>query len=187
MTVRRAPHRFTVPEYERMVDLGILKEDARVELIRGEIVAKMPIGDAHIAAVNRLTRLFVRAVGDAAIVSIQNPVRMADSEPEPDVALLRPRADDYAGGKAGPADILLLVEVAETSLEDDREVKGPLYAEAGITEYWIVNLVDRCLEVYRGPQPTGTYADVRTVRPGDQVEVAALAGLTVDVTALLGG
>ena len=109
-----------------MIALRILKEDARVELIRGEIVAKMPIGDAHIATVNRLTRLFVRAVGDAATVSIQNPIRLADSEPEPDAALLRPRAEDYANGKAGPPDILLLIEVAETSLEDDREVKGPL-------------------------------------------------------------
>ena len=174
-------------EYDRMIDLGILKEDAPVELIRGEIVAKMPIGDAHIAAVNRLNRLLVRAVGDAAIVSIQNPVRLADSEPEPDVALLRPRDDFYASGKPGPMDVLLLIEVAETSLEDDREVKGPLYAENGIAEYWIVNLVDRCLEVHRGPQPTGQYADARTLRSGDRIDVPAVPGLTVAVADLLGG
>jgi Uma2 family endonuclease len=187
MTVRRAPHRFTVPEYDRMIDAGILKEDARVELIRGEIVAKMPIGDAHIATVNRLNRLFVRAVGDSAIVSIQNPVRLADSEPEPDVTLLRPRDDFYASGKPGAADVLLLIEVAESSLEHDRQDKAPLYAENGIVEYWIVNLVDRCLEVHRGPQPNGTYADVRTLRPDDRIESTTLGGVSVAVADLVGG
>jgi Uma2 family endonuclease len=180
------PHRFTVPEYERMIDVGILKEDARVELIRGEIVAKMPTGDLHAACVKRLNRLLGSAASDRAIVSVQDPIRLADSQPEPDVALLRPRDDFFASGKPVPADVLLLVEVADTSLEDDREVKGPLYAENGIAEYWIVNLVDRCLEVHRGPQPGGTYADVRTLRPGDRVDVAALAGLSVAVADLLG-
>ena len=185
MTVRRVPHRFTVSEYDRMIDLGILKEDTRVELIRGEIVAKMPIGDAHIACVDRLTRLFVRAVGEDVTVSIQNPVRLADSEPEPDVVLKR--TPHGAHGKPGPEDILLVIEVAETSLEDDRETKGPLYAENGIAEYWIVNLTDRCLEVHRNPQPGGTYADVRTLRTGDWAEVSALSGVTVAVADMLGG
>ena len=184
MTARRLPHRFTVSEYENMIALGILKEDARVELIHGEIVAKMPIGDAHIACVDRLTRLMFLAVGDRATVSIQNPVRLPDSEPEPDLVLKRPRKDFY--GKPGPPDILLLIEVAETSLEDDREVKGPLYAEAGVAEYWIVNLVDGCLEVHRDPQPTGNYADVQTLRPGDRIEVAALPGVTVEVGEVVG-
>jgi Uma2 family endonuclease len=182
MTVRRAPHRFTVPEYDRMIDLGILKEDARVELIRGEIVSKMPIGDPHVACVDRLNRLFVRAVGDEVTVSIQNPVRLADSEPEPDLVLKRAASR----GKPVPADILLLIEVAESSLEDDREVKGPLYAENGVAEYWIVNLVDRCVEVHRGPQPNGTYADTRTLRPGDRVEPANLVGVPVAVSDLVG-
>jgi Uma2 family endonuclease len=181
MTIRRVPHRFTVPEYERMVALGILKEDARVELIRGEIVAKMPIGDPHIACVNRLTRLLVRAAGDRAIVSVQNPIRLADSMPEPDISLLAPRDDFYASGKARPADVLLAIEVADTSVDDDRDVKRPLYAEAGIGEYWIVNLLDRCLEVYRQPQADGTYADARTLRPGDAADVLALPGLTLAV------
>ena len=172
-----------MPEYDRMIDLGILKEDARVELIRGEIVAKMPIGDPHVACVDRLNRLIVRAVGDDVTVSIQNPVRLADSEPEPDLVLKRPASH----GKPVPADILLLIEVAESSPEDDREVKGPLYAENGIAEYWIVKLVDRCLEAYRSPQSDGTYADMRTMRPGDRIDVAALAGVTIDVVALIGG
>jgi Uma2 family endonuclease len=183
MTARRTSHRFTVATYEKMIDFGILKEDDRVELIRGEIVAKMPIGDPHIACVDRLNRILVRAVGDDAIVSIQNPIRLADSEPEPDVVLKRPRHDFY--GKPGPADILLLIEVADASLEDDREVKRPLYAEAGIGEYWIVNLVDGCLEVHRQPRPDGTYAEVRTLRPGETIEIAALPSVTVAVTNVL--
>jgi Uma2 family endonuclease len=142
----------------------------------------MPIGDAHIDCVNRLNRLFVRAVGDDAEVSVQNPVRLADSEPEPDL-VLRPSG---SRGKPGPADILLLIEVADSSLEGDREVKGTLYAENGVAEFWIVNLVDRCLEVYRGPQANGTYADVRTLRPGDRIDVAAVPELTVAVAELLG-
>ena len=184
MTARRTPHRFTVAEYDRMIDLGILKEDARVELIRGEIVAKMSIGDAHIACVDRLNRLLVRAVSDDAIVSVQNPIRLADSEPEPDLVLKRPRQDFY--GKPGPADILLVIEVADASLEDDREVKGPLYAENGIAEYWIVNLIDRCLEVHRQPRPDGTYADVRTMRAREMVEVGTIPGVRVAVADLIG-
>ena len=164
-----------------MIDQGILKEDARVELIRGEIVAKMPIGDAHVTCVNRLNRLLILAIGDQAIVSVQNPIRLADSEPEPDVVLNRPGI--Y--GKPGPADILLVIEVADASLEDDREVKRPLYAENGIAEYWIVNLVDRCLEVHRQPRPDGSYADVQTLRTGETIEIAALPGVRIEVTELV--
>jgi Uma2 family endonuclease len=185
MTARRVPHRFTVQQYEKMGAVGILNENDRVELIRGEIVAKLTIGSPHIACVNRLNRLLVRAVADRAIVSIQNPIRLADSEPEPDVVLLAPRADDYSADKAGPADIFLVVEVADTSLDFDREVKGPLYAENGIVEYWIANLDDRCLEVYRQPRADGTHADVRTLRPGDTADVAAHPGLTVAVADIL--
>jgi Uma2 family endonuclease len=182
MTARRTPHRFTVAEYDRMIDQGILKEDARVELIRGEIVAKMPIGDPHVACVDRLNRLLVLAVGEQATVSIQNPIRLADSEPEPDVVLKR--REFY--GKPGPADILLVIEVADASLEDDREVKRPLYAENGIAEFWIVNLIDRCLEVHRQPRADGTYADVRTLRAGETIEISTLPGVRVAVTDAIG-
>jgi Uma2 family endonuclease len=185
MTARLPPHRFTVPQYEKMIDVGILNEDDRVELIRGEIVAKMPIGDLHIACIDRLTRQMIRKVGDDAIVSIQNPIRLADSEPEPDLVLKRPRDDFYASGKPGAADVLLLIEVADSTLDRDRDVKRPLYAENGITEYWIVNLPDRCLEVYRQPRPDGTYADVRMLRPGDTADVAALPGVAVPVADIL--
>src|SRR5262245_7228055 len=125
MSARPVPHRLTVAQYDRMIDLGVLKEDDRVELVRGIIVAKMPIGNPHVATVDRLNRLFNRTTDDSVVVSIQNPVHLADSEPEPDVVLKSARDTFY--GKPSPADILLLVEVADDSLETDREVKGPLY------------------------------------------------------------
>jgi Uma2 family endonuclease len=185
MTARRALRRFSVAEYERMVDVGILNENDRVELIRGEIVAKMTIGTPHVACVNRLNRLLVQATGDQAIVSVQNPVRLRDSEPEPDITLFAPKADFYRSDKASGSDVMLVVEVADASLEYDREVKRPLYAENGIADYWIVNLVDGCLEVYRQPRPDGTYADARTLRPGKTIQLLALPGVTFAVADIL--
>jgi Uma2 family endonuclease len=177
--------RYSVDDYEQMIERGILTENDRVELIRGEIVDKMSIGDRHAACVNRLNRLLGKKAGDTAIVAIQNPVRLADSEPEPDVALLRPRGDFYATGKPEPADVLLAIEVADSSLDYDRDVKRPMYGEAGIAEYWIVNLIDECLEVHRQPQPDGTYRDVQTLRRGQQVDVALLPAITMHVDELL--
>jgi Uma2 family endonuclease len=170
-----------VDDYEKMIRHGILTENHKVELIRGEIIPKMPIGDLHSSCLNRLTELFFDVVGKSATISVQNPIRLKDSEPEPDLALLVRRADFYASGKPQPADVYLVVEVADKSLDYDREVKGPLYAENGIAEYWIVNLVDRCLEVHRQPQADGRYADVRTLRPGDTVSLALSPATSVAV------
>src|SRR5262245_23276363 len=113
MTARPAPHRCSVTLYEKMIDDGILKEDDRVELIRGEIVAKMPIGKQHAACVKRVNRLFNSLLGDRAVVSVQDPIKFADSEPEPDIALLVPTGDYYASDSPTPADVLLIVEVAD--------------------------------------------------------------------------
>ena len=185
MLPARGHHRFSVTRYEQMIDSGILTENDPVELIRGEIVEKMPIGDEHVACVNRLNRIFLRRLGDTAIVSVQNPIRLADSEPEPDVALLLPQDDDYASGKPRAPDVCLVVEVADTTLDYDRDVKLHLYAENGVVEYWIVNLLDRCLEVYRQPQPDGTYGDVQTFRPPDQISVQSLPGSKFSVSDIL--
>jgi Uma2 family endonuclease len=182
MNPRSPDCRISVADYHRMIELGVLTEDHKVELLRGEIRAKTPIGDPHIATVNRLTELFADLFRRRVQVSVQNPIMFADSEPEPDVSLLR-RKD--ASGKPQPADTLLVIEVADSSLERDRNVKGPLYAENGITEYWIVNLIDRCLEVHRQPRPDGTYGDFRTLRPGDTTDVAALPGVSVAVADIL--
>jgi Uma2 family endonuclease len=182
-SIRR--YRFTTDEYERMITAGILTEDDRVELNRGEAIEEMSVGDPHIACILRLTRKFPRILDDSVFVSVQNAIKLVDSEPLPDVGLLRYRDDYYATRKARPSDILLLIEVADSSLQNDREVKIPLYAESGIVEYWIVNLIDDCIEVYRSPQPDGTYAEKRVLRRGERIEIEAIAGAECDVADLL--
>lgn len=133
--------RFTVDEYHRMAEAGILGEDDRVELLDGEIVEMTPIGPRHAGGVNRLTRLFTTRLGARAIVTVQNPVVLGVRwEPQPDLAILRPRPDFYSTAHARPEDILLIVEVAETSGEADRRVKVPGYAAAGVPETWRVDL-----------------------------------------------
>jgi Uma2 family endonuclease len=183
--MKRPMHRFTVAEYDDMIARGVLTENDRVELIRGEIVPKMPIGDPHIECVDRLNMLLVPLVWNMATVSIQNPIHLADSEPEPDVVLKRRPTTASTYTKPDPPDVFLIIEVAGSSLNYDRNVKAPLYAENGIVEYWIVNLVDRCLEVHRQPRPDGTYADTRTLRAGKSIDIAALPGVTIVVADIL--
>ena len=179
-------HRFTVHDFHRMAEAGILGEDSRVELIRGRIVDMAAIGSAHMVAVNRLTRLLVAAGGDRGVMSVQNPVRPDEgSEPQPDLAVLRPGADDIGAPIPHPADVLLLIEVADSTLREDRGEKAVLYAASGVMEYWVVNLVDRVFEVHRGPG-AGGYQDVRRVPPGDTLEVLMLPGVTLAASALLG-
>ena len=179
------PHRYTVAEYHRMAEAGILNEDSRVELIRGQIVDMAPVGAPHFGMGNRLNRLLSAALVGRGAISVQNPVRMEDgSEPQPDVAVLRPRADDYDRAAPRPADVLLLIEVADSSLPEDRGVKAPLYAEDGIVEYWIVNLVDRVVEVHRRPE-SGAYAEVRRVGPGETLDAVALPGFALPAANLL--
>ncbi len=176
-------HKLDVDAYHRMADAGILGEDDRVELIDGEIIDMAPIGQGHAATVNGLNRALVMACGTRAIVSVQNPVRLDRlNEPQPDFAVLRPRADFYAKGKRpGPRDVLLLVEVAHSSLRFDQTVKLPLYARAGIPELWIVDLHRRALDAYRRPTG-GEYAEVATHRPGDQLALAAAPDLIVTLS-----
>ena len=174
---------FTVDEYYAMACAGILHEDDRIELIDGLIIAMAPIGDPHVDCVNHLTRLFVLRIDPKAIVSVQNPVRLNDfTEPEPDVVLIRP-------GRAGvPAakDVLLLVEVADTTLDFDREIKLPRYAAAGIPEVWIVALQEERLEVYRKPGPAG-YAEEASFGRGEELTVEALPDVgTFAVDEILG-
>lgn len=186
MSAIRTQQRYTVDEYEEMVVRGILTEHDRVELIRGEIVDKMTIGTPHFVCVNRLNRIMVRLFGDNGIVSIQNPVLLADSAPEPDVVVLHFRADEYSSGKPAPADVLLLIEVSDSTIDFDRDVKGPLYAESGIVEYWIANVDEERLEVHRRPNSTGTYEDVRILHRGDTVDLTAMPGVSIAVTDILG-
>jgi Uma2 family endonuclease len=176
--------RFTVHDYHRMAEAGILHEDDRVELIEGEVVEMAPIGARHFTCVNTLTRLLVQSVGDEAIVSVQNPVRLDErTEPQPDLAVIRAR--DYRDSLPGPGDALLLIEVSDTTLAYDRDVKLPLYARAGIPEVWIVDLGNVIVE--RHTDPSGDfYRHVEKLRRGDTVRSATVPGLSVSVDAVLG-
>ena len=131
---------FTVDEYHRMGEAGIIHEDDRVELIDGEIIQMSAIGHRHMVCVNRANTLFIQAFGKRAVVSPQNPVRLSDwTEPQPDVVVFKPRADFYAKKKPVPADVLFTVEVADTTLAYDRNIKLPQYAAAGIPEFGLAN------------------------------------------------
>ncbi len=150
-----------------MGEAGILTEDDRVELIDGQIIEMSPVGGPHLHCVGRLTRLFVSRTTPDVLVSVQSPVRLTDdTEPEPDLALVR-TSDEERVPRA--ADVLLLVEVSDTTLEKDREVKLPRYAAAGLPEVWIVNLPDDRLEVYRQPAPGG-YDEHLVVRRGEEAD-----------------
>jgi Uma2 family endonuclease len=146
-------YKFTTEEYQLMGKAGILHPEARVELINGEIIVMSPTGLKHSVVINRLTRFLVKKIDEAGIVSVQNPFRIPDySEPQPDILILRPRDDFYANKFPLPEDILLLIEVADSSLRYDQTIKLSLYAEHRIPEYWIVNLERDILEIYRQPQ-----------------------------------
>jgi Uma2 family endonuclease len=182
----RQPYRFTVEDYHRMAEAGILGEDDRVELIEGEIVEMPPIGSPHGGTVKAFIHLFSKRVGDRALVAAQDPVRLSDiSEPQPDLMLLRPRSDFYRGSHPTPADVLLLVEVADTSAAYDRSVKLPLYARAGITEYWLVDLERGVVEVHRSPGGD-RYGEVQVFAAGARVSPASLPDVELGVTEILG-
>jgi Uma2 family endonuclease len=178
-------HRFNTQEYYRMAETGLLKPDAHVELLEGQIIDMSPIGPFHGGVVNRLTRIFTSASRNRWLVSIQNPMRLDKySEPQPDLMLLRPAAADYTSRHPGPSDVLLLIEVADTSIAYDRDEKLPAYARAGIPEVWIVNLLDQTIEVYREPQSAG-YNSTLVLHPGDEAHPVAFPDVLVSLSALL--
>jgi Uma2 family endonuclease len=162
-------HRWTVAEFQRMGETGFLYPEARLELIEGELFDMAPIGSFHAGTVSILTRLLMRAVADNAIVHTQSPVVLSDrSEPQPDLLLLRPRSDYYLSGHPHAQDVLLLIEVSDSTVQFDRETKVPLYARHGIPEVWLVaGPKRRHIEVYRDPQPDqGSYQTRWQLRKG---------------------
>jgi Uma2 family endonuclease len=178
-------HRFTVRDYHRMAETGVLRPDARVELLDGRILDMSPIGPFHGGVVKRLSRLFHQLAHGRWLVSTQDPLRLDEySEPQPDLMLLRPAADDYTRRHPEPGDVWLLIEVADTTLELDRGEKLPAYGRAGIPEVWIVNLPELVVEVYREPHLAG-YAQRRLARAGERISPAAFPDATVEVGALL--
>ncbi len=170
---------FTRKDYHRMGEAGILKPTERVELIRGEIIEMSPIGPRHIAFVNNLTQLLVTRLRGRAIVSVQNPVALEeDTEPAPDLTVLRRRRPPYKEAEPATPDVLLLIEVGDTSLTYDRGTKLRLYAEAGIPEYWVVDASAEAVEIHRRPG-AGGYAEARRLTGRAAVSPQAFPDIAV--------
>ena len=186
MSVTLIKRLFTVEEYHKMGESGILKEGDRLELIRGEIIQMSPIGPVHAGCVKLLNELFLSRLAGRVTVGVQDPVELNDkSEPQPDLALLQRRPDFYKAGHPRSQDILLLVEVADTTVKSDREIKIPLYAENKIPEVWLLNLSEYCVEVYREPAVDG-YQNVQRLEEGQTVAIQAFPDTTFTVNELLG-
>jgi Uma2 family endonuclease len=185
MSVQLARRLITVDEYYRMVEVGILTERDRVELIHGEIIKMSPIGSKHAAIVDRLNKILNESLSGKAIVRIQNPVMINSlNEPEPDIAILKYADDYYVKKHPGPDDIYLVIEVSDTTFAYDKEIKLPLYASAGIPEFWLINIERNEIEVHRSPD-TDVYKTITIHRSGDKISLQAF-DLSFDAGVLLG-
>jgi Uma2 family endonuclease len=185
MALQLTRRRFTVDQYHQMGEVGILKDDDRVELIEGEIIDMTPIGVRHAQCVAKLTRALVLQLERSALVWAQNPVRLSNkTEVQPDIALLRNRDYSVDESAPGPEHILLVVEVSDSTLAYDEREKLLLYARAGIPEYWLVNLKENVIEVYSDPAGD-EYQTVEQARPGDALAVPGFSGVTVSVLDIL--
>ena len=186
MTTGLLKRLFTAQEYDRMIEAGIFASQDRLELIRGEIIQMSPIGRRHAAHVRRLNTLLSEKLCQQAIVDIQNPIELDDySEPKPDVAILRLSSDFYASAHPQPSDILLLIEVADTTVESDRSIKIPLYAENGIAEVWLININAQCVEIYRQPTATG-YQSIQFFYRGQTIAMQAFPKIQLTIEEILG-
>lgn len=178
-------HRLTVDEYYRMGHAGVFAPGARVELIEGEVIDMAPIGTRHASTVKRLIALLSAAAQGRAIVAAQDPLRLSDaSEPQPDVMLLRQRADFYARAHPRPADVLLLIEVSDSTASYDRTIKVDLYAKHNVAEVWIVDLDNNVVRFFRHGDGTA-YTDITASENPRATPVAALPGITIDLSGLL--
>ncbi|MEG4121205.1 Uma2 family endonuclease [Microcoleus sp. N9_B4] len=186
MSVQLQKMLFTVKEYHLMTEVGILSEGDRVELIEGEIVKMAAIGTRHASCVRRLIRSFSVIPQNLAILGVQDPIQLTErTEPQPDVVLLQSRADYYATAHPVPSEVLLLVEVSDSTVDYDRDVKVSIYARSLIQEVWLVDLVENCLEVYRQPGPNG-YGLMLKFWRGQQVAPLAFPEFVVSVDFILG-
>ena len=177
--------KFTVDEYYRMGEAGIFHPEERVELIEGVIVVISPIGIRHAASVHRYIQVFSPLVGERISFQIQNPIHLDDNtEPQPDVMLLRPRPDNFYGSHPGPEDVLLVIEVSETSLNYDRDVKAHLYGRHNIPETLVLTLPGDCIEGFTRPGPEG-YAQHNIYRRGDTITLSSLPDIELPVEDLL--
>ncbi len=186
MQIEATKKLFTVDEYYRMAEAGILTPDDRVELIDGEILEMSPIGSRHLACVIRANQVLTAALAGKALISVQNPLRLSNyTEPEPDMVVLKPRSDYYAAQKPLGGDAYLVIEVADTTLRYDRNVKLPYYAAAGVHEVWIENLEEDLLQVYRNPGGK-SYKTSLTLRRGESASLDAFPDIVFKIEDFLG-
>jgi Uma2 family endonuclease len=179
------PLRFKVDDYYKMIELGILKDYEKAEIIEGELIKKMTVGDRHASTVNILNRIFSRNMSDEVLVSVQNPIRLSDyNEPEPDLVLADLRKFD-GRRHPRPAEIILIVEVSDSTLKYDRDTKLSLYAEAEIYEVWIINLQNDIVEVHQNPS-NGIYQLAKIFKRGEQIVSEVLPNLNLEVDKILG-
>lgn len=177
-------HRLTVRDYYTMAEAGILKVDDRVELIEGELLDRTPIGSRHAAAVDRLNHLLLPRLSNRAIIRVQQPVRLSDQcEPEPDIAVVAFRADFYESAHPTPADIYLLIEVADCSLVYDRDLKLPLYARCGIPEVWLLDIESNVLRIFRSPVGD-TYEQNFSASDLDRLVIGSIADIPLDLSSI---
>ena len=186
MAIHPQRKQFTVEEYYQMGEAGILTEDDRVELIEGEIIQMAPIGISHSSLVDYLTNTIARMARKKGIVRTQNPIRLSDiSEPQPDIALLKYRDDFYRKNHPTSEDVYLIIEVADTSLQYDRDTKVPLYARHDIPEVWIVDIQGQAIEVYRNPKE-GQYLEISRLSPEQKIAPMHFPELVLSVKEILG-
>ncbi|MCK4841111.1 MAG: Uma2 family endonuclease [Methylococcales bacterium] len=178
-------HLTNLAEWKKLGEANIFPPGSRLELINGEIIEMAPIGSNHSGHINRLNQLLARFIANQAIVSVHNPVQLGDlSEPEPDLMLLKPNADFYSSQHPDASHVLLLIEVADSSLKFDQNQKLRLYALHNIPEYWLLNVNDACLEVYSQPH-NGLYAEKTTLRSGDEITLSQLSNINIKIADIL--
>lgn len=179
--------RFRVEDFRRMTEVGILPEESGWEIVDGFLIDKqMSIGSNHAGTVNLLTQKLIVLLAGKAVVAVRNPVHVDEyNEPEPDIALLKPREDFYRKSLPTPEDVLLLIEISDSTVEYDRDVKKILYAEAGIEEFWLVNLKENTVECYFSPK-NGSYRLAKILEAGETVESKTIENLTLKVEEILG-
>ncbi len=179
------PKRFRVADFRRMTEVGILPEESGWEIIDGFLIDKMSIGSRHASTVKRLNRKLTRLLEDNAVISVQDPIHIDEyNEPEPDIALLKPREDFYAESHPTPRDVLLVVEVSDSTVEYDRDIKKAIYAEAEIAEFWLVNLKENTIECYSQPK-NGNYRLAKILETGEMLQSKTVENLRLKVEEIL--
>lgn len=179
------PKRFRVEDFRKMTEVGILPEESGWEIIDGYLIDKMSIGSNHAGIVNILTQKLIVLLAGKAVVAVQNPIHIDDyNEPEPDIALLKSRNDFYRKSLPTPEDVLLLVEVSDSTLEYDRDIKKAIYAEAEIAEFWLVNLKENTIECYSQPK-NGNFRLAQIFEKGETVKSKSIENLTLEVEEIL--